>query len=298
MLDPIRPVAVACGMNPRRSLLLPLRALLPLRTLLPLFLSLPLAATAALLPTSLSALDVSAVAPSNGPLAGGNVVIITGRGFATGSGTSGVRFGSIDLAPGDFAVDSDSQISAVVPAGSAVGLVAVHVTGQGSATLSSAYRYYTVSATSLQVQVSATIAAVLAIEWDDSTVTPKSWALGTLTPGAVVHTNSALTGGQAVDFAVRNVGNTPSRISADTAATVSAWSIASAPGGDAYALEVNPGANNSTEDWRSLSGSGAIIAASIASGATQGFDLRWRHPLWSTTAAAQAITVSITSSLP
>jgi hypothetical protein len=67
---------------------------------------------------------VSSVSPTGGPTSGGTTVIISGSGF---TGASSVTFGSIAAA--SFNVDSDTQITAVSPAGS--GQVAITVTTPG-----------------------------------------------------------------------------------------------------------------------------------------------------------------------
>jgi len=64
---------------------------------------------------------VSSISPSSGPAAGSTSVTITGTGF---TGATGVSFGS--TAASSFTVDSDTQITAISPAGS--GTVDVTVT--------------------------------------------------------------------------------------------------------------------------------------------------------------------------
>jgi hypothetical protein len=54
---------------------------------------------------------ITGIAPDTGPVAGGTIVTITGSGFAA---TQQVLFG--DVPAPSFAVDSDSEISAVAPA--------------------------------------------------------------------------------------------------------------------------------------------------------------------------------------
>lgn len=79
---------------------------------------------------------VTAVSPSSGPLAGGNTVTITGTNFA---GVNEVKFGGTNATA--FNVLSSTQISAIVPAGSA-GAVDVRVTTTGgSAVLPGGYTY-------------------------------------------------------------------------------------------------------------------------------------------------------------
>jgi large repetitive protein len=82
--------------------------------------------------------DISGVAPSSGPLAGGNTVVITGTCF---TGATAVFFGPNPSIP--FTVDSATQITATVPAGT-VGAADVTVLGAGDcgiATAPAAYEY-------------------------------------------------------------------------------------------------------------------------------------------------------------
>jgi hypothetical protein len=69
---------------------------------------------------------VDAVEPDAGPLEGGNNVTITGSCF---TGATEVLFG--DTPATTFSVDSDTQITAVVPAGASAGTVDVTVVGAG-----------------------------------------------------------------------------------------------------------------------------------------------------------------------
>jgi len=77
---------------------------------------------------------ITSLNPNTGPIAGGASVKILGTGF---EGAVAVSFGS---APATFKVDSDSQISAVVPASPTAGPVSVTVkTKGGSASASFTY---------------------------------------------------------------------------------------------------------------------------------------------------------------
>ncbi|MGP3535803.1 IPT/TIG domain-containing protein [Microbacterium sp. RD1] len=87
--------------------------------------------------TYVAGTEVSAVTPPGGPLDGGNAVVITGVCF---TGATGVLFGAVPAT--SFTVDSDSQITAVAPAGT--GVVDVTVVGAaacGTDSLPDAYEY-------------------------------------------------------------------------------------------------------------------------------------------------------------
>ncbi|MFL5319649.1 MAG: IPT/TIG domain-containing protein [Myxococcaceae bacterium] len=82
-------------------------------------------------------LRVSSVAPPVGPLAGGTSVVVTGTGF---EGLSSIKFGGVDAA--SFTVDSPTQITAVTPAGTAVGAVDIAlVTPRESWTVKKGFTY-------------------------------------------------------------------------------------------------------------------------------------------------------------
>ncbi len=82
---------------------------------------------------------VTAVSPTRGPTTGGQTVIITGSGF---SATTTVRFGTGPASV--FAIDSDTQLTVVVPARAAPGLVNIWIVtpdGTNSNKPSSWYTY-------------------------------------------------------------------------------------------------------------------------------------------------------------
>jgi hypothetical protein len=77
---------------------------------------------------------ITSLSPATGPIAGGGSVKILGSGFV---GALTVSFGSV---PATYQVESDSQISAILPASSATGPVSVTVkTKGGTATASFTY---------------------------------------------------------------------------------------------------------------------------------------------------------------
>lgn len=80
---------------------------------------------------------ISAVSPRSGPLAGGNQAVITGVGFTR---ASVVKFGG--LAANSYSVDSDTQITAIVPSHDA-GSVDVRVTVAGVQSATSCAGTYT-----------------------------------------------------------------------------------------------------------------------------------------------------------
>ncbi|MFE7192261.1 IPT/TIG domain-containing protein, partial [Kitasatospora sp. NPDC057595] len=81
---------------------------------------------------------VTGLAPDHGPLAGGSTVVLTGTNL---TGASAVNFGA--AAATSFTVDSDTQITATVPAGSTAGAVDVTVTTPGGTTAAAKYTYDT-----------------------------------------------------------------------------------------------------------------------------------------------------------
>lgn len=77
----------------------------------------------------------SSLAPTSGPLAGGNTVTINGVGLAT---ASSVSFGANTATP---TVVSDTQLTVAVPAGAATGPVGVSVTTAGGTNNGLSYTY-------------------------------------------------------------------------------------------------------------------------------------------------------------
>lgn len=72
---------------------------------------------------------VTSVSPSQGPVAGGQIVTLTGTGFSLAEQPGAVKFGTVDAI---YKVDSDTSMTATVPAGAA-GAVNVTVTTSGGA---------------------------------------------------------------------------------------------------------------------------------------------------------------------
>jgi hypothetical protein len=82
----------------------------------------------------------SSLSATQGPLAGGNTVTVAGTGLST---ATSVSFGSNAVTP---TVVSDSEITAVVPAGAAAGPVPVTVTAAGGSNNGITYTYVDVPA--------------------------------------------------------------------------------------------------------------------------------------------------------
>ncbi len=90
-------------------------------------------------PGPVPAPTITTVDPADGPLAGGNTVTITGTNFVD---VLEVKFGTLPAT--SFTVDSDTQISAVVPPATTPSVVDVTVTtATGTATATGAYTYLT-----------------------------------------------------------------------------------------------------------------------------------------------------------
>lgn len=81
---------------------------------------------------------VSAVSPVSGPTGGGNAVTITGTGFSSANATGAVLFGPTTAT---YTINSDTQITATVPTGTA-GTVHVTVTTPGGTSATSAADNY------------------------------------------------------------------------------------------------------------------------------------------------------------
>jgi hypothetical protein len=85
--------------------------------------------------TYLAAPMITGISPAKGPVAGGNTVVVTGTSLAT---TTALFFGS---AATSFTIDSDTQITAIVPAGTAGAADVTVITAGGSSTMTSSYTY-------------------------------------------------------------------------------------------------------------------------------------------------------------
>jgi hypothetical protein len=142
---------------------------------------------------------VTAVSPASGSTGGGLTVTITGTSFTE---ANAVSFGGVPVGPGSFTINSDSQITAVVPA-QAAGTVDVTVTNSTGTSATSSADHFTYSA--------APLPAVTAV-----TPTSGSTAGGTV----VTITGSGFSGATAVSFGSTAAGSFT--VNSDTSITATA----------------------------------------------------------------------------
>ena len=100
-------------------------------------------AVAMILRTEAKVLDlakpsITSLAPTGGPLAGGNSVVITGKGFV---GVTAVKFGAV--AAISYTVNTGTQITAVAPPSATANTVTVSVTAKGGTSADTAADDYT-----------------------------------------------------------------------------------------------------------------------------------------------------------
>lgn len=88
---------------------------------------------------------ISAVLPSTGNTAGGDSVVITGTGFTGVEGDGSVKFGTVEAT--SYVVDSDTQLTVVVPAGAAGTVDITIINPNGPFTFHNAYTYDVTAAT-------------------------------------------------------------------------------------------------------------------------------------------------------
>ena len=89
--------------------------------------------------TYLAAPTVTSISPTSGPTGGGITVVITGSGFGAAPGTGAVTFGAANAT---YTINSNTQITATAPAGSA-GTVDIRVTTPGGTSATSAADQFT-----------------------------------------------------------------------------------------------------------------------------------------------------------
>ena len=185
---------------------------------------------------------ISSLSPTNGPLAGGTSVVITGQNFAT---ATGVSFGG--TAATSFVVDSATQITAVSPAKSA-GQVDVAVTNTNGTSTNTANDDFT-------------YVAAPAI----ASVSPSSGPTAGGT--SVVITGTDFTGVTAVSFG----GTAASSYTVDSATQITASSPSGAAGQVDIAVTATGGISaNTINDNFTYVAAPAIASVSPSSGPTAG----------------------------
>ena len=102
--------------------------------------------------TYVTAPTVTSISPTAGPTGGGTTVVITGTGFAAASATGAVSFGATGTT---YTINSNTQITATSPAGSA-GTVDVRVTTPGGTSTTSAADQFTYVAAPTVTSISPT----------------------------------------------------------------------------------------------------------------------------------------------
>ncbi|MCD9823574.1 IPT/TIG domain-containing protein [Bradyrhizobium japonicum] len=188
---------------------------------------------------------VTSISPTSGPLAGGTSVVITGTNFTGTTGAGGVKFGATNAT--SYTVNSNTQITATAPAGSA-GAVDVTVTN-GSTSPTSAADQFTYVAAPTVTSISPTSGptgggtSVIITGTNFSTTTGAAGVKFGATNAAsyTVNSNTQITatapaGTGTVDVTVTTVGGTSATTASDqftyvAAPTVTSISPTTGPGG-------------------------------------------------------------------
>jgi hypothetical protein len=163
------------------------------------------------------------------------------------------------------------------------------------------------AATTLDVNITFTIADIIAIQWNDTTTTAKTWALGTVTLGTTYETvtpNGTWTDGLLIAN-VSSQTNTTVDIDLQIAAAPAGWSDGVNNGVDTYVVKSKLGATSAAN----LAATGLTVRSAtaltdfvdnLANGASSAeIDLQLKMPSTITTGAgsAQTITLQFTASV-
>lgn len=253
----------------------------------------------------------TAVYPNSGPLTdSAYVVVIVGTGF---TGTTQVALGGKNAA--SFTIDSDTQVTATFDFTSAmtIGPKSIVFTGGTGGTLSDVFTVTTNLSPTVVVNITAQIQSVIALCWTALTTADKStykvegdttavtWALGTLTTGAVRDTDEVTAtlplAATAPDFQVRNVGSSNLTLTS-TVATTGAWTIvtpANRDAADECAVSIQDGNDASaTIPWVSLT-TAPVLETGLVPNGTAYFELQFMAPVFlSSGPARNAQTISVT----
>ncbi len=197
--------------------------------------------------------SITGFSPPSGPV--GTTVTITGSGF---TGANDVQFNGASVGTGNFAVNSDTQITATVPAGATTGPISV-ITPGGTATSSDSFT------------VTGSPAPAI------TGFSPTSGPVGT----TVTITGSGFTGANDVQFNGTSVGTGNFAVNSDTqiTATVPAGATTGpisviTPGGtatssDSFTVTASGGAISEVQK-RHASANGVSISATLPSPPTSG----------------------------
>ncbi|MFE3548931.1 IPT/TIG domain-containing protein, partial [Streptomyces kronopolitis] len=162
---------------------------------------------------------LNVVMPNTGPLTGGNTVLLVGTGF---TGATAVNFGPNPAT--SFTVISDTQISAVAPAGS--GTVAVTVTTPLGTSNAVNYTYQDTGTSNCTVAVpNSNLARVSYFNTQTLTITGSPTAVGS-TPWRVAASTTA-----PFAYVTNNVSNTVSVIDTNTNTVIATIPVGSGPEG-------------------------------------------------------------------
>ncbi|MGY3117865.1 hypothetical protein ACVWXQ_001802 [Bradyrhizobium sp. S3.14.4] len=217
---------------------------------------------------------VTSISPTTGPLAGGTSVVITGANFTGTTGAGGVKFGATNAT--SYTVNSNTQITATAPAGSA-GTVDVTVTN-GSTSPTSAADQFTYVAPPTVTAISPTSGptgggtSVIITGTNFSTTTGAAGVkFGAINAASyTVNSNTQITatspaGTGTVDVTVTTVGGTSATTASDQFTYVGAPTVTS------ISPTSGPGAGGTTVTITGTNFSGAtavVFGAAAATGVT------------------------------
>lgn len=167
---------------------------------------------------------LASVSPSSGPIAGGTSVTIAGTNF---TGATAVTFGGV--AASSFTINSDTAITATVPAHAAGAVDIVVVAPDGTATMTNGYAY--VASLVLSPSDGALPADTVGIAYSQ-TIT----ASGGTAPYSYAVTSGALPAGLTLDAASGVISGTPTA-SGSASFTITATDANAATGSASYSIE-------------------------------------------------------------
>jgi uncharacterized protein YhjY with autotransporter beta-barrel domain len=222
---------------------------------------------------------VSAISPMNGPTGGGTSVTITGTGFSFANNTGAVKFGTTVAT---YTINSDTQITATAPAGTA-GPVDITVTTPGGTSATNAGDQFTYvaapvgssfTASSIAYNTGSASATTIAVS-GHVTNSPTSYGVGSSTTanGGTVSINSAgnasytppagFRGNDSFTFTATNAGGTSSPATvtvpvSDPTITVTPTTLTAGTGGVAYSQSLTASGGKAPYSFSTTLASGAL----------------------------------------